>query len=92
MNNKKSKSFNCSSSKIISIQEKKEPSIKNKSYHPNRKQKSQRINSLEKLTRKFIEYIWECVEDSIINLYTVAKVIRIKKSRLNKITNVFEGK
>ena len=56
-----------------------------------RKPKSRQPNSLDELTKKFLKCAMEA-NDSIINLNTIMKKIKVKKRRIYDITNVLEGK
>ena len=56
-----------------------------------RKPKSRQPNSLDELTKKFIKCAIES-NDSIINLNSIMKKIKVKKRRIYDITNVLEGK
>ena len=47
-------------------------------------------NTLENLTKKFINYI-DKIKDDTINLNQIAKELKVKKRRIYDIANVFEG-
>lgn len=80
------------SKNILFNEGEKKPSMKRKIYFYKRNKKNLKNNSLEELTKKFITYILENNENNIINLNTVMKKTKIKKSKLKIITEVFEGK
>ena len=80
------------SKNILFKEGEKKLSIKRKIYYYKRKKKNLKNNPLEELTKKFITYILENNENNIINLNTVMKKTKIKKSKLKIITEVFEGK
>jgi transcription factor E2F3 len=48
------------------------------------------LNSLEELTKKFVECVYE-ENTNIINLKNVIEKIKVKKRRIYDITNVMEG-
>jgi transcription factor E2F3 len=48
------------------------------------------LNSLEELTKKFVECVYE-ENTKIINLKNVIEKIKVKKRRIYDITNVMEG-
>lgn len=57
-----------------------------------KKQKRQRQeNSLDELTRSFINYVKE-TKSSVININDIVKKLKVKKRRIYDITNVLEGK
>ena len=56
-----------------------------------KKVKNRRLNSLEALTKKFVQCVYE-ENDNIINLKKVIEKIKVKKRRIYDITNVLEGK
>lgn len=47
--------------------------------------------SIEELTKKFIQYIYK-EKPSIINLKNISEKIKIKKRKIDDITNALEGK
>ena len=53
--------------------------------------KNRRANSLNELTKKFLQILLEEKKD-IINLKEIIPKIKVKKRRIYDITNVFEGK
>ena len=58
----------------------------------NRKQKRQRKeNSLDELTRDFIQYVKD-TKNMRLNLNDIVKELNVKKRRIYDITNVLEGK
>lgn len=73
----------------------KDLSTKNKENNKNSpklgRKKTRQNNSLDHLTKKFAEYVYNCDSDTI-NLNNAIKVIKINKRRIYDITNVFEGK
>ena len=56
-----------------------------------KKQTSRQANSLEEITKKFINCVIEA-DSNTIDLNTVMKKIKVKKRRIYDITNVMEGK
>ena len=56
-----------------------------------KKQTSRQTNSLEEITKKFINCVIEA-DSNTIDLNTVMKKIKVKKRRIYDITNVMEGK
>ena len=52
--------------------------------------KHRKNNSLDKLTKKYIEIVIE-EKTNIINLQTITKKMNVYKRRIYDITNVFEG-
>ena len=56
-----------------------------------KKIKSRKLNSLEKITRKFIQSVIAQKTD-IINLKKIAEIIKVHRRRIYDITNVLEGK
>ena len=56
----------------------------------NKKQKNRQINSLDELTKKFSNCVYNS-NKNIINLNNVMKKIKAKKRRIYDITNVLEG-
>ena len=52
--------------------------------------KRRKNNSLDKLTKKFIEIVIE-EKTNIINLHIITKKMNVYKRRIYDITNVFEG-
>ena len=73
----------------IKEQNTKKINIKN---YLNRKQKKQRKeNSLDELTRDFIEYVKD-TKNMRLNLNDIVKKLNVKKRRIYDITNVLEGK
>ena len=72
----------------IKEQNTKKINIKN---YLNRKQKKQRKeNSLDELTRDFIQYVKE-TKNVLININDVVMKLKVKKRRIYDITNVLEG-
>ena len=65
------------------------PTIKPKKSK--KKVKNRRLNSLEELTKKFVQCVYE-ENNNIINLKKVIEKIKVKKRRIYDITNVLEGK
>ena len=55
-----------------------------------RKLKKRQNNSLEELTKKFINSILES-QNNIIDLNKITKKMKVKKRRIYDITNVLEG-
>ena len=81
------KSINTSNQ--IKEQNTKKINIKN---YLNRKQKRQRKeNSLDELTRDFIQYVKD-TKNMRLNLNDIVKELNVKKRRIYDITNVLEGK
>jgi len=73
----------------IKEQNTKKINIKN---YLNRKQKKQRKeNSLDELTRDFIEYVKD-TKNMRLNLNDIVKKLNVKERRIYDITNVLEGK
>ena len=73
----------------IKEQNTKKINIKN---YLNRKQKRQRKeNSLDELTRDFIQYVKD-TKNMRLNLNDIVKELNVKKRRIYDITNVLEGK
>jgi hypothetical protein len=67
--------------------------MKKKKYLINIKSKKKlkrKLNSLEELTKKFVECVYE-ENTNIINLKNVIEKIKVKKRRIYDITNVMEG-
>ena len=54
------------------------------------KKLKRKLNSLEELTKKFVECVYE-ENTNIINLKNVIEKIKVKKRRIYDITNVMEG-
>ncbi len=77
----------------ISLQIKEENTKKiNIKNYLNRKQKRQRKeNSLDELTRDFIQYVKD-TKNMRLNLNDIVKELNVKKRRIYDITNVLEGK
>jgi hypothetical protein len=73
----------------------KEPKITkklNQKSYLNKKQKRQRQeNSLDELTRSFINYVKD-TKNVKININEIVKKLKVKKRRIYDITNVLEGK
>ena len=64
----------------------------NQKTYLNKKQKKQRQeNSLDELTRSFINYVKE-TKNVNININEIVKKLKVKKRRIYDITNVLEGK
>jgi sulfite reductase alpha subunit-like flavoprotein len=64
----------------------------NQKTYLNKKQKKQRQeNSLDELTRSFINYVKE-TKNVKININEIVKKLKVKKRRIYDITNVLEGK
>ena len=64
----------------------------NQKSYLNKKQKKQRQeNSLDELTRSFINYVKE-TKNVNININEIVKKLKVKKRRFYDITNVLEGK
>ena len=64
----------------------------NQKTYLNKKQKKQRQeNSLDELTRSFINYAKE-TKNVKININEIVKKLKVKKRRIYDITNVLEGK
>ena len=63
---------------------------KNISHNCSRKLKKRQNNSLEELTKKFINSILES-QNNIIDLNKITKKMKVKKRRIYDITNVLEG-
>ena len=64
----------------------------NQKSYLNKKQKKQRQeNSLDELTRSFINYVKE-TKNVKININEIVKKLKVKKRRIYDITNVLEGK
>jgi len=64
----------------------------NQKSYLNKKQKKQRQeNSLDELTRSFINYVKE-TKNVNININEIVKKLKVKKRRIYDITNVLEGK
>ena len=75
----------------LQIKEQNTKKINIKNYL-NRKQKRQRKeNSLDELTRDFIQYVKD-TKDMKLNLNDIVKKLNVKKRRIYDITNVLEGK
>ena len=55
-----------------------------------KKKLKRKLNSLEELTKKFVECVYE-ENTNIINLKNVIEKIKVKKRRIYDITNVMEG-
>ena len=55
-----------------------------------KKKLKRKLNSLEELTKKFVECVYE-ENTKIINLKNVIEKIKVKKRRIYDITNVMEG-
>lgn len=64
--------------------------IESKLFNKKTKRQHQE-NSLDELTKEFVEYVNEA-ESEIIDLNDVVKKLRVKKRRIYDITNVLEGK
>ena len=77
-------------SKEISYNDIKKDSVNKYYSRNNKKQKSRQINSLDELTKKFINFVYKCKSDRI-NLNHVMTKIKAKKRRIYDITNVLEG-
>ena len=71
---------------IINIKSKKKYLINIKT----KKKLKRKLNSLEELTKKFVECVYE-ENTNIINLKNVIEKIKVKKRRIYDITNVMEG-
>ena len=64
----------------------------NQKTYLNKKQKKQRQeNSLDELTRSFINYVKE-TKNVKININEIVKKLKVKKRRIYDITNVLESK
>ena len=64
----------------------------NQKTYLNKKQKKQRQeNTLDELTRSFINYVKE-TKNVKININEIVKKLKVKKRRIYDITNVLEGK
>lgn len=63
---------------------------KNVAHNCSRKLKKRQNNSLEELTKKFINSILES-QNNIIDLNKITKKMKVKKRRIYDITNVLEG-
>lgn len=63
---------------------------KNIAHNCSRKLKKRLNNSLEELTKKFINSILES-QTNIIDLNKITKKMKVKKRRIYDITNVLEG-
>ena len=63
---------------------------KNVAHNCSRKLKNRQNNSLEELTKKFINSILES-QNNIIDLNKITKKMKVKKRRIYDITNVLEG-
>ena len=63
---------------------------KNVAFNCSRKLKKRHNNSLEELTKKFINSILES-QNNIIDLNKITKKMKVKKRRIYDITNVLEG-
>ena len=63
---------------------------KNVAHISSRKLKKRQNNSLEELTKKFINSILES-QNNIIDLNKITKKMKVKKRRIYDITNVLEG-
>jgi len=63
---------------------------KNVAHSCSRKFKKRQNNSLEELTKKFINSILES-QNNIIDLNKITKKMKVKKRRIYDITNVLEG-
>lgn len=59
-------------------------------YHVNKKSRQRQDNSLDELTKAFIEYVCQSGEKHI-NINDVVKKLKVKKRRIYDITNVLEG-
>ena len=60
--------------------------------HLNKKQKRQRQeNSLDELTKEFIDYVLKSTSKDIF-INDLVKKLKVKKRRIYDITNVLEGK
>ena len=60
--------------------------------HLNKKQKRQRQeNSLDELTKEFIDYVLKSTSKSIY-INDLVRKLKVKKRRIYDITNVLEGK
>ena len=55
-----------------------------------KKKLKRKLNSLEELTKKFVECVYE-ENTKIINLKNIIEKIKVKKRRIYDITNVMEG-
>ena len=81
--------------KNISSKSKREnPNVTNKLsvIHLNKKQKRQRQeNSLDELTKEFIDYVLKSTSKDIF-INDLVKKLKVKKRRIYDITNVLEGK
>ena len=65
---------------------------KNIFIHLNKKQKRQRQeNSLDELTKEFIDYVLKSTSKDIY-INDLVKKLKVKKRRIYDITNVLEGK
>ena len=65
-------------------------SEKNVAHNCSKKLKKRQNNSLEELTKKFINSILES-QNNIIDLNKITKKMKVKKRRIYDITNVLEG-
>lgn len=74
-------SFNCSVSQRASKQK----------YLAKKKSRQRQDNSLDELTRAFIDYVCRSGEEHI-DINDVVKKLKVKKRRIYDITNVLEGK
>ena len=84
LNEKKSNSFKKNNKNIFNIHfvNNNKPKIKIL--------KHRKSNSLDKLTKKFIEIVKE-EKTNIINLHTITEKMNVYKRRIYDITNVFSG-
>ena len=64
---------------------------RNIDHEKNKKKNNRQINSLDEITKKFIQYVLKS-KSPIINLNLLSKNINVKKRRIYDITNVLEGK
>ena len=65
---------------------------KTSNIHSNKKQKRQRQeNSLDELTKEFIDYVLKSTSKDIF-INDLVKKLKVKKRRIYDITNVLEGK
>ena len=62
-----------------------------KTYLNKKKKKQRQENSLDELTRSFINYVKE-TKNVKININEIVKKLKVKKRRIYDITNVLEGK
>ena len=65
--------------------------LNQKSYLKKKKKKQRQENSLDELTRSFINYVKE-TKNVNININEIVKKLKVKKRRIYDITNVLEGK